>query len=41
MIEDTAVKLDELPDYIEEFTALMEGYGQRAVYYAHAGAGEL
>jgi len=41
VIEDTAVHLDELPDYIEEFTAMMSGYGQRAVYYAHAGAGEL
>ena len=41
VIEDTAVRLDELPDYIEEFTAMMEDYGQRSVYYAHAGAGEL
>ncbi|MEZ5004182.1 MAG: FAD-linked oxidase C-terminal domain-containing protein [Chitinophagales bacterium] len=41
VIEDTAVQLDELPNYIEEFTAMMEGYGQQAVYYAHAGAGEL
>ena len=40
-IEDTAVDLDDLPEYIEEFTKLMEGFGQRAVYYAHAGAGEL
>lgn len=41
VIEDTAVQLEELPNYIEEFTAMMEGYGQQAVYYAHAGAGEL
>ncbi|MCP4124919.1 MAG: FAD-binding protein, partial [Bacteroidetes bacterium] len=41
VIEDTAVRLDELPDYIDEFTAMMNGYGQRSVYYAHAGAGEL
>ena len=40
-IEDTAVALTDLPDYIKEFTRLMEGYGQEAVYYAHAGAGEL
>ncbi|WP_340063337.1 FAD-binding and (Fe-S)-binding domain-containing protein [Ascidiimonas aurantiaca] len=40
-IEDTAVALDDLAPYIEEFTALMTTYGQKAVYYAHAGAGEL
>ncbi|MCR9183579.1 MAG: FAD-binding oxidoreductase, partial [Flavobacteriaceae bacterium] len=40
-IEDTAVALEDLSDYITEFTALMEDYGQKAVYYAHAGAGEL
>ncbi len=40
-IEDTAVTLEDLPEYIEEFTALMASYGQTAVYYAHAGAGEL
>ncbi|MEM7084996.1 MAG: FAD-linked oxidase C-terminal domain-containing protein [Bacteroidota bacterium] len=40
-IEDTAVALSDLPDYISEFTALMEQYDQKAVYYAHAGAGEL
>lgn len=41
VIEDTAVRLDELPKYIEEITELMAGYNQDAVYYAHAGAGEL
>lgn len=40
-IEDTAVEVDDLPQYIAEFTAMMEHYGQEAVYYAHAGAGEL
>jgi Fe-S oxidoreductase len=40
-IEDTAVSLEDLPEYIKEFSALMEKYGQEAVYYAHAGAGEL
>ncbi len=40
-IEDTAVTLDDLKDYIDEFTAIMEGHEQQAVYYAHAGAGEL
>ncbi|RLK00171.1 FAD-binding and (Fe-S)-binding domain-containing protein [Tenacibaculum discolor] len=40
-IEDTAVALEDLPNYIEEFTKIMDKYQQRAVYYAHAGAGEL
>jgi len=40
-IEDTAVALEDLPHYIEEFTAMMDRYGQQAVYYAHAGAGEI
>ncbi|MBL6876368.1 MAG: FAD-binding protein [Chitinophagales bacterium] len=41
VIEDTAVHIDDLPQYIDDFTAIMETYGQKAVYYAHAGAGEL
>ncbi|ALJ06693.1 FAD-binding protein [Pseudalgibacter alginicilyticus] len=40
-IEDTAVALPDLANYISEFTQLMKGYDQEAVYYAHAGAGEL
>ncbi|GAB5566025.1 MAG: FAD-binding and (Fe-S)-binding domain-containing protein [Winogradskyella sp.] len=40
-IEDTAVELDDLADYIDDFTALMKRHQQKAVYYAHAGAGEL
>ncbi len=40
-IEDTAVALEDLKDFIAEFTQIMKGYGQDAVYYAHAGAGEL
>ncbi|MEM8906582.1 MAG: FAD-linked oxidase C-terminal domain-containing protein, partial [Bacteroidota bacterium] len=40
-IEDTAVAIEDLADYIADFTKLMEGFGQRSVYYAHAGAGEL
>jgi FAD/FMN-containing dehydrogenase/Fe-S oxidoreductase len=40
-IEDTAVSISDLSAYISEFTALMTTYGQKAVYYAHAGAGEL
>lgn len=40
-IEDTAVALEDLKDFIGDFTKIMEGYKQQAVYYAHAGAGEL
>jgi len=40
-IEDTAVDLQDLPSYIAEFTKMMDDFGQDAVYYAHAGAGEL
>ncbi|MGW9686364.1 FAD-binding and (Fe-S)-binding domain-containing protein [Flagellimonas sp. 2504JD1-5] len=40
-IEDTAVALEDLKDFIMEFSQIMKGYNQEAVYYAHAGAGEL
>ncbi|PKB00497.1 FAD/FMN-containing dehydrogenase [Flavobacteriaceae bacterium MAR_2009_75] len=40
-IEDTAVAVEDLSDFIAEFSKIMKGYGQSAVYYAHAGAGEL
>jgi len=40
-IEDTAVQVNDLPNYIAEFTEMMAEFGQDAVYYAHAGAGEL
>ncbi|AOW19910.1 FAD-binding and (Fe-S)-binding domain-containing protein [Urechidicola croceus] len=40
-IEDTAVEVSDLPNYIAEFSKMMEDFGQEAVYYAHAGAGEI
>jgi FAD/FMN-containing dehydrogenase/Fe-S oxidoreductase len=40
-IEDTAVALEDLKDFIGEFAEIMKSYDQDAVYYAHAGAGEL
>ncbi len=40
-IEDTAVALPDLANYISEFSKIMNSHGQDAVYYAHAGAGEL
>ena len=40
-IEDTAVALPDLANYIHDFTALMKSHHQDVIYYAHAGAGEL
>lgn len=40
-IEDTAVSLDDLASFIKDFSELMNSHNQSAVYYAHAGAGEL
>ncbi|MBK6932634.1 MAG: FAD-binding protein [Saprospirales bacterium] len=40
-IEDTAVEVTDLPAYIADFEKMMEGFGQKSVYYAHAGDGEL
>ncbi|WP_077405871.1 FAD-binding and (Fe-S)-binding domain-containing protein [Cellulophaga omnivescoria] len=40
-IEDTAVAIEDLKEFIAEFSVIMKGYNQSAVYYAHAGAGEL
>ena len=42
MIEDTAVAVDDLPDYIREFNEnLKRDYGKECVHYAHAGSGEI
>jgi len=42
VIEDTAVAIEDLPDYIGEIDQLLEQeYGCRCVYYAHAGSGEI
>ncbi len=40
-IEDTAVDIEDLADYIDEFAEIMKGFDQQPVYYAHAGAGEI
>ncbi len=40
-IEDTSVSTEDLPHYISDFSNIMKSYNQKAVYYAHAGAGEL
>ncbi len=42
VVEDTAVAVEDLPNYIAEFEALLrDKYDVSTVYYAHAGAGEL
>ncbi len=40
-IEDTAVALEDLPDYMDDLDGIIKGFGQRAAYFAHAGAGEI
>jgi len=40
-IEDTAVKVADLPEYINEFDKILEEHNLDCVYYAHAGSGEL
>ncbi len=41
VIEDTAVDVADLPDYIAEFNKILARYGLHCVHYAHAGSGEL
>jgi len=41
VIEDTAVDVQELPEYIEEFNKILTKHGLYSVHYAHAGTGEL
>lgn len=41
VVEDTAVPVEDLPDYIAEFMQLMDAYGTTSVYHAHASVGEL
>lgn len=40
-VDDTAVRVEDLPDYIAEFQQILEKYDTRSVYYAHASVGEL
>jgi FAD/FMN-containing dehydrogenase/Fe-S oxidoreductase len=41
VIEDTAVKVDDLPEYILELNELLAKHDLSCVHYAHAGSGEL
>lgn len=39
--EDTAVRVQDLPDYIQNFQKLLAKYNTTCVFYAHASVGEL
>ena len=41
LIEDTAISVELLPDYMEEIEILLAKYGKNAVFHAHIGSGEL
>ena len=42
VVEDTAVDVADLPEYIAEFDKLLdEGFGLQCIHYAHAGTGEI
>lgn len=41
VIEDTAVHVQELPDYIADFNKILQKHDLYSVHYAHAGSGEL
>ena len=41
VIEDTAVPPERLPDYMNEFRAMLSSMGLSCVYHAHIGTGEL
>jgi FAD/FMN-containing dehydrogenase/Fe-S oxidoreductase len=41
VIEDTAVKPEQLPQYMEEIEKMLSDYNKEAVFHAHIGTGEL
>ncbi|AFK02768.1 FAD linked oxidase domain protein [Emticicia oligotrophica DSM 17448] len=41
VIEDTAVDVNDLPDFIREFNEILSKNGMSSVHYAHAGSGEI
>jgi FAD/FMN-containing dehydrogenase len=41
VIEDTAINVDLLPEYIDEIENMLAGFGKEAVFHAHIGTGEL
>jgi FAD/FMN-containing dehydrogenase/Fe-S oxidoreductase len=41
LIEDTAINVEQLPEYIDEIEKMLAGYGKDSVFHAHIGSGEL
>jgi len=41
VIEDTAVDVNDLPDFIADFNIILKKHGLYSVHYAHAGSGEI
>ncbi len=41
LIEDTAINVEQLPEYIEDFEKMLARYDKDVVYHAHIGTGEL
>jgi FAD/FMN-containing dehydrogenase/Fe-S oxidoreductase len=41
VIEDTAVDVNDLPNFIADFNKILTQYGLYSVHYAHAGSGEI
>lgn len=41
VIEDTAVAVEDLPDFIADFNLVLQKHNLYAVHYAHAGSGEI
>lgn len=41
VIEDTAVDVNDLPDFIREFNEILSANNMYSVHYAHAGSGEI
>lgn len=41
VIEDTAVDVNDLPDFIRDFNVILKQHNLYSVHYAHAGSGEI
>lgn len=41
VIEDTAVDVNDLPEFIIDFNKILAQHGMSSVHYAHAGSGEI
>ncbi len=41
LVEDTAVAVEKLPEYISDFNLILKKYNLNCIYHAHIGTGEL